>query len=39
MMSEIKQILKNHTSQETAYEVTGYPYGRLRTSMFYWIQD
>ena len=35
----IKQILKNHTSQETAYEVQNYPYGRLRTSMFYWIES
>jgi hypothetical protein len=32
------EYLFGHTSQETALEVTGYPYGRLRTSIFYWIE-
>lgn len=35
----IVTVLKNHTSFETAYEVPNYPYGRLRTSMFYWIES
>jgi len=31
-------FLYNHTSKETAYEIKDYPYGRLRTSMFVWIE-
>lgn len=32
------QILHGHTSEETAYKVENYPYGGLRTTMFYWIE-
>lgn len=35
----MKKYIFNHTSLETALEVTDYPYGfRLRTSIFYWIE-
>lgn len=33
------QLLKNHTSPETAYVVEDYPYGfRLRCQMRYWLE-
>ena len=33
------QILKGHTSKETAYLVDGYPYGfRLRCKIRYWLE-
>lgn len=32
------EYLFNHTTEETAIEIKGYPYGRLRTSIFYWIE-
>lgn len=32
------EYLFGHTSEETAIEIMGYPYGRLRTSIFYWIE-
>ncbi len=36
----MKQILlPNHTSPETAYVVTDYPYGGLRCKMEMWIED
>jgi hypothetical protein len=35
----IVKILHGHTSRETAYEVKDYPYGRLRTSMFFWVES
>lgn len=34
----MRTYIFNHTSRETAFEVKEYPYGRLRTSMFYWIE-
>lgn len=34
----MKNYIFNHTSFETAYRVENYPYGRLRTSMFYWLE-
>jgi hypothetical protein len=34
----MQKFIFNHTSFETAYRVENYPYGRLRTSMFYWIE-
>lgn len=35
----IKEILKNiHTSEETAYIVQSYPYGRKRTQKKFWIE-
>src|SRR5262245_6760588 len=38
-MSTITQILTNHTSPDTAYLVTDYPYGfRLRCQIRYWIE-
>jgi len=34
------EILKGHTSPETAYLVTDYPYGfRLRCNIRYWLED
>ncbi len=35
----MKNYIFNHTSQQTAYEIKDYPYGRLRTSMFVWIES
>jgi hypothetical protein len=32
------QILKGHTSPETAYIVESYPYGRHRTQKRYWLE-
>lgn len=34
----MEKFIFNHSSFETAYRVENYPYGRLRTSMFYWIE-
>ena len=34
----MKTLILNHTSKETAYEIINYPYGRLKTSMFVWIE-
>jgi len=34
----MKNYIFGHTSKETALEVKNYPYGRLRTSMFYYIE-
>lgn len=33
------QLLRGHTSAETAYVVDGYPYGQLRTQKRYWIES
>jgi hypothetical protein len=35
----MKTYLFGHTSPETAYEIKDYPYGRLRTSMFVWVES
>lgn len=35
----MKTYLFGHTSFETAYEIKDYPYGRLRTSMFVYIES
>lgn len=39
-MTEITIInpLSGHTSQDTAYRIEGYPYGRLRCSKRYWLE-
>lgn len=34
----MRQYIFGHTDEATALEVKNYPYGRLRTSMFYWIE-
>jgi hypothetical protein len=33
------QLLLGHTSEDTAYIVDDYPYGRLRTQIRYWIES
>lgn len=35
----MRTYLFGHTSPKTAYEVKNYPYGRLRTSQFYYIES
>lgn len=38
-INETRKYLYNHTSQETAYVVEGYPWSfRLRTTIRYWIE-
>jgi hypothetical protein len=34
----MKKFISNHSSKATAFEIENYPYGRLRTSMFVWIE-
>ena len=33
------QTLVGHTSFETAYLVTDYPYGRLKCNIWFWLEN